>query len=257
MRTCPTCGNSFSDELSYCLQDGTFLGQQTSGLSDRPTEIYQPQTNKNTDISTAETIAARSGQTIPAPVQPQSGKAIQFSAVEPKSKMGCAVSIGVMSGAAAVFIALGVVGLIFRGRNEVASSKAPQPVANSVASNSANIGGSNPANVRTTPLTTSTPTTTSTPRPISGGVLNGKAIELPQPEYPPAARAVKASGSVSVQVLVGKDGRVISASAISGNPLLRSAAESAARSAKFEPTKLNGEVVTVSGVLTYNFTLKN
>ena len=179
MRTCPTCGNSFSDELSYCLQDGTFLGQQTSGLSDRPTEIYQPQTNKNTDISTAETIAARSGQTIPAPVQPQSGKAIQFSAVEPKSKMGCAVSIGVMSGLAAVFIALGVVGLIFRGRNEVASSKAPQPAANSVASNSANIGTSNPANVKATPVATGTPLIVSTAKTISGGDLTTRATNLP------------------------------------------------------------------------------
>jgi hypothetical protein len=36
--------------------------------------------------------------------------------------------------------------------------------------------------------------------PISAGVLNGKAIDLPKPPYPPAARAAKAGGTVVVQV---------------------------------------------------------
>lgn len=91
------------------------------------------------------------------------------------------------------------------------------------------------------------------PKTISGGVLNGRAISLPRPPYPPAARAVRASGPVSVQVLIDEDGRVISASAINGHPLLRSAAESAARGARFSPTMLSGQRVKVSGVITYNF----
>src|SRR6185369_6200404 len=32
--------------------------------------------------------------------------------------------------------------------------------------------------------------------PISGGVLNGKAISLPKPQYPPIARAAHAAGTV-------------------------------------------------------------
>lgn len=88
---------------------------------------------------------------------------------------------------------------------------------------------------------------------ISGGVLNGKAMSLPKPEYPPAAMAVGASGAVSVQVLIDENGDVISASAVSGHPLLRAAAESAARGAKFSPTLLNGIPVKVSGVVVYNF----
>ena len=93
----------------------------------------------------------------------------------------------------------------------------------------------------------------SRPKTISGGVLNGKAIEFPQPEYPPAARAVRATGSVSVQITVDEKGEVISATAVSGHPLLRSAAVQAARQARFEPTKLSGQPVKVNGVLTYNF----
>jgi TonB family protein len=89
--------------------------------------------------------------------------------------------------------------------------------------------------------------------PISGGVLNGKAISLPQPAYPPAAKAVHASGTVNVQVTVDEKGNVTSASAVSGHPLLRAAATAAARQARFAPTKLSGEPVKVNGVITYNF----
>lgn len=89
--------------------------------------------------------------------------------------------------------------------------------------------------------------------PISGGVLNGKAISLPQPPYPPAARAVHASGAVNVQVTVDEKGNVTSASAVSGHPLLRAAATAAARQARFSPTKLSGAPVKVTGVIVYNF----
>jgi len=91
------------------------------------------------------------------------------------------------------------------------------------------------------------------PKTISGGVLNGKAVSLPKPPYPPAARAVRASGAVSVQVLIDESGRVVSASAASGHPLLQAAAVAAARQARFSPTLLSGQPVKVSGIITYNF----
>lgn len=103
------------------------------------------------------------------------------------------------------------------------------------------------------PVTTSGEAGNSIPRQISGGVLNGKAIILPAPKYPPAARAVGASGPVSVQVLIDENGDVVSASAVSGNPLLRGACVEAARGTKFAPTMLMGQPVKVSGVITYNF----
>lgn len=99
------------------------------------------------------------------------------------------------------------------------------------------------------------PTPKPVPKTVSGGVLNGKATSLPTPPYPAAAKAVRASGSVSVQVLIDESGRVISASAVSGHPLLRQAAEQAARGARFSPTLLSGQPVKVSGVITYNFNL--
>ncbi|HKO45067.1 MAG TPA: TonB family protein [Pyrinomonadaceae bacterium] len=89
--------------------------------------------------------------------------------------------------------------------------------------------------------------------PISAGVLNGKAISLPKPPYPPAARAAKASGTVVVQVTLEEDGKVTNASAVSGHPLLRAAAVAAAYEAKFSPTRVGGKPVKVTGVINYNF----
>jgi protein TonB len=89
--------------------------------------------------------------------------------------------------------------------------------------------------------------------PISGGVLNGKAVHLVTPPYPAIARSAHAAGAVQVQVLIDENGNVISAHATSGHPLLQAAAVAAARSSKFTPTKLSGQPVKVNGVIIYNF----
>jgi protein TonB len=97
-----------------------------------------------------------------------------------------------------------------------------------------------------------------TPKPkvpaiVSKGVINGSAISLPKPAYPPTAKAVGASGAVSVQVTIDEAGNVISAVATSGHPLLKQVAAQAARGAKFKPTLLSGTPVKVSGIIVYNF----
>ena len=91
------------------------------------------------------------------------------------------------------------------------------------------------------------------PKTISGGVVNSKARNLVTPSYPAAARAVRASGAVNVQVKIDEAGNVVSAVASSGHPLLRQAAEQAARASKFSPTLLSGQAVSVTGVIVYNF----
>jgi len=92
-------------------------------------------------------------------------------------------------------------------------------------------------------------------KPVSGGVLNGKALELPAPHYPDTARQMHTFGKVEVEVIVDENGKVISARALSGPPALRSAAVEAANRARFSPTKLSGLPVKVSGRIEYNFTL--
>jgi TonB family protein len=90
-------------------------------------------------------------------------------------------------------------------------------------------------------------------RPISGGVLNGKAISLPKPDYPVDAKTAGAAGSVAVQVTVDEAGTVVEAKAISGHPLLQQPSVNAALQARFAPTSLMGEPVRVTGVLVFNF----
>jgi protein TonB len=92
-------------------------------------------------------------------------------------------------------------------------------------------------------------------KPISGGILNGKAVNLPTPTYPQMAKTARISGVVEVEVVIDINGKVISAKAVRGHALLLQAAEMAAKLARFTPTLLSGQPMKVVGVITYNFTL--
>ncbi len=59
---------------------------------------------------------------------------------------------------------------------------------------------------------------------------------VPKPIYPSAALYVQAEGKVEIEVVVTEDGNVELAKAISGHPLLRASAMTAAKKSKFEPT---------------------
>lgn len=109
------------------------------------------------------------------------------------------------------------------------------------------------------------------PKMISGGVLNGKATSLPKPAYPAEAKRVGVEGPVAVKVTIDEEGNVIDAQAEMEfkvantsdpngepeikqvHPALREAAETAARAAKFSPTRLGDVPVKVSGRIIYNF----
>lgn len=101
----------------------------------------------------------------------------------------------------------------------------------------------------------SMPTPKPLTKPVSGGVLNGAAIDLPKPEYPEIARRARAGGTVSIEVVIDETGKVVSARASSGNALLREAALKAALRARFSPTKLSGQPVKIAGLLNYNFNI--
>ena len=89
--------------------------------------------------------------------------------------------------------------------------------------------------------------------PVSGGIMNGKALKLAKPSYPSAAREARVSGVVQVRVVIDETGKVIYAQAVSGHPSLREASEEAAMKSEFSPTKLAGMPVKVSGFIQYNF----
>ena len=86
------------------------------------------------------------------------------------------------------------------------------------------------------------------------GVVNGIALNLPKPFYPAPAIAINAQGKVDVQITIDETGKVISAKAVNGHPLLRQVSERAALGARFKPTTLSNIPVKVTGVIVYNFT---
>lgn len=115
--------------------------------------------------------------------------------------------------------------------------------------------GETPANTAApTPRTNPSPETTTTPtQPVNVGIMNSRAVNLVKPAYPQEAKQANASGQVTVQIAVDEIGNVISAKAVSGNPLLRAAAENAARQSRFNPVKVNDRIVKASGTVVYNF----
>ncbi|MDQ1613601.1 MAG: periplasmic protein TonB [Pyrinomonadaceae bacterium] len=93
---------------------------------------------------------------------------------------------------------------------------------------------------------------------VQGGIINGKAVYKPQPEYPQSAKSARAQGTVRVQILVDETGRVIEAKVFDNAPhgALANAALAAAKRARFTPTLLSGVPVKVTGFVTYNFVLQ-
>ncbi len=87
----------------------------------------------------------------------------------------------------------------------------------------------------------------------NGSEISEGAITLGRPRYPTAARLARANGKVEVEVLINELGYVVSAEAISGNPLLYSTSVQAARESKFKMTTLEGIPVKVKGIISYIF----
>ncbi len=272
MINCPQCGRQYEDGMRFCLDDGSPL----PAASDVPTADYRNALTES-DLET-ETVIGRPVPTIGS--VHASGPSI----------VPVLVVVAVVIGGIVLLAAAGFAGLwyyaasgdgtasttnpppgIKKSPTPLDTLGAPDPInrdddgnpvnANKVIRKPSTKPEDNPANKIIEPDDQPSATKLGdrdseqkrVPKQISGGVLNGKATSLPKPPYPPAARAVRASGSVHVQVLVDESGNVVSASAVSGHPLLRAAAASAARGAKFSPTKLSGQPVKVSGVITYNF----
>jgi hypothetical protein len=79
-----------------------------------------------------------------------------------------------------------------------------------------------------------------------------KILQKELPEYPAAARAVRAFGEVVFEVVISPEGEVACISAVSGHPLLRSALSNALKKWKFEKreTKYKGNIIFASKIVT-------
>ena len=84
--------------------------------------------------------------------------------------------------------------------------------------------------------------------------MNLFALYQPEPVYPKTARAVRASGTVSVDVVIDEAGKVIWAKVVEGHPLLHAEALRMACQTRFKPVVdcLNKRVRS-NTIIHYNF----
>ena len=90
---------------------------------------------------------------------------------------------------------------------------------------------------------------------VSSGVVSGMLLSPIRPIYPPIARAAHVEGSIVIEAVISRSGRVESLNVVSGPEMLREAALDAIRQARYAPYKLNGEPVDVQTVITVVFRL--
>jgi protein TonB len=74
-----------------------------------------------------------------------------------------------------------------------------------------------------------------------------------RPVYPAIARAARVDGTVVVEAVISRAGRIESLRVVSGPEMLRGAAMDAIREARYRPYRLNGEPTEVETTITVNF----
>ena len=97
---------------------------------------------------------------------------------------------------------------------------------------------------------------------LSGPVRLGSTLAPPKkikdvrPVYPPLAVALQARGTVVLDVTIGTDGKVQDAKVIHSVPHLDLAALEAVRQWEYEPTRINGALVTLIMTVVVNFAIQ-
>lgn len=88
-----------------------------------------------------------------------------------------------------------------------------------------------------------------------GEVQHANLLHQVKPTYPQLARTARVQGSVILEAIIDREGRVEDLRVLSGHPLLVRAAWEAVQQWRYRPTLLNGEPVEVLTQVTVNFSL--
>jgi protein TonB len=83
----------------------------------------------------------------------------------------------------------------------------------------------------------------------------GNLIRRVQPTYPALARSARIQGTVMLQAVISKQGRIENLVVLAGHPMLVPAAIDAVRQWHYRPYILNNEPVEVETQITVNFSL--
>jgi len=90
---------------------------------------------------------------------------------------------------------------------------------------------------------------------VGGNVQAAMLVNKVEPVYPEQARAAGIEGSVTLAIIIGKDGTVQTITPVDGHPLLLAAAQTAIKQWVYKTTLLNGEPVEVGTTVTLTFNL--
>ena len=129
----------------------------------------------------------------------------------------------------------------------VAASVVPTPRAPSASTNSS------AAVVRSSP-----PAVTGIPRKplkIGSGAADGLLVKKIPPSYPLEAKLVRLEGTVVLHAVIDRTGDVSEVNALSGPPLLESAAVDAVKQWQYRPYSMNGQAVDVETTIDVVFAL--
>ena len=88
-------------------------------------------------------------------------------------------------------------------------------------------------------------------------LAEGLLADRVEPDYPDAARRAHIQGSVTLETLIGANGRVQQVTPVSGNPQLADAAVNAVRQWRYKPFTVDGHKVPIRTQVTVNFMLAN
>jgi protein TonB len=90
---------------------------------------------------------------------------------------------------------------------------------------------------------------------MGGGTMRKQLKHKVNPAYPKEAQDQRIQGTVRFHIVVSRDGKVLQAELVSGDPLLAQAALDAVRKWEYKPVLLNGEPVEVDTTVDTVFSL--
>lgn len=108
---------------------------------------------------------------------------------------------------------------------------------------------------KTETKTEAAPTQPNDGSPLNVGSLVSYATRQSPPTYPPAAKTVRATGVVKVEVTIDENGEVAEIGKTSGHAMLQAAAKDAVRKWRFKPFTRDGQPVRANGYVSFNFNL--
>jgi TonB family protein len=88
---------------------------------------------------------------------------------------------------------------------------------------------------------------------VSAEVMQKLLVHRVEPAYPADARTANLQGIIALDIVVGRDGSVVSMHALNGPEVLARAAMDALRWWKFEPYRVNGEPAVVETTVAVEF----